>query len=152
MVINISLPSMYRRAGLSFLLGFCTFMLGMLLEMALRKFSITGVAAVIDNLLVGIAAGLVVFAYEQQRYRDLTRKLAVVAAMNHHVRNALQAILYSPYAAEQTDQVKVIQDSVNRIQWALNEVLAGDGDIPDGQTSNKDTRDRQAKDKVGTAA
>ena len=96
-------------------------------------------------MLVGIAAGLVVFAYEQQRYRDLTRKLAIMASMNHHVRNALQAILYSPYTPEQTEQVKVIQDSVNRIQWALNEVLAGDGDI-----------DREAKeksdDKFGTAA
>ena len=128
MVVNVVLPSMYRRAGRSFLLGFCTFVLGVLLELVFQKFSVTGVAALIDNVLVGIAAGLVVFAYEQQRYRDLTRKLTIITSMNHHVRNALQAILYSPYATEQTEQVKVIQDSVNRIQWALNEVLAGDGD------------------------
>jgi hypothetical protein len=141
MVVNILLPSMYRRAGRSFLLGFCTFLLGVLLEMVFQKFSVTGATALIDNVLVGIAAGLVVFAYEQQRYRDLTRKLTVVTSMNHHVRNALQAILYSPYALEQTEQIKVIQDSVNRIQWALNEVLAGDGDV-----------DGEADDKIGTAA
>jgi glycopeptide antibiotics resistance protein len=129
MVVNIVLPSMYRRAGRSFLLGFCTFVLGVLLELMFQKFSVTGFAALIDNVLIGIAAGLVVFAYEQQRYRDLTRKLAMMASMNHHVRNALQAILYSPYTLEQAEQVKVIQDSVNRIQWALNEVLAGDGDV-----------------------
>jgi hypothetical protein len=145
MVVNVVLPSMFRRAGRSFVLGFCTFLLGVLLDMAFQKFSVTGTAALIDDVLVGIAAGLVVFAYEQQRYRDLTRKLAIMASMNHHVRNALQAILYSPYTREQTVQTKVIQDSVNRIQWALNEVLAGDGDI-----------DREAKeksdDKFGTAA
>ena len=145
MVVNVVLPSMFRRAGRSFVLGFSTFLLGVLLDMAFQKFSVTGTAALIDDVLVGIAAGLVVFAYEQQRYRDLTRKLAIMASMNHHVRNALQAILYSPYTPEQTEQVKVIQDSVNRIQWALNEVLAGDGDI-----------DREAKeksdDKFGTAA
>jgi hypothetical protein len=131
MVVNILLPSMYRRAGRSFLLGFCTFLLGALLDIAFQKLFATEAAVLIDDVLVGIAAGLVVFAYEQQRYRDLTRKLAVVTSMNHHVRNALQAILYSPYAQEQTEQVQVIQDSVNRIQWALNEVLAGDGDTDD---------------------
>jgi uncharacterized membrane protein YpjA len=128
MTVNISLPSMYRRAGRSFLLGVCTFLLGVLLEIALEKFSVTGAAALIDDVLIGIAAGLVVFAYEQRQQRDLIRKMAVITAMNHHVRNALQAILYSPYAKEQTEQIKVIQDSVDRIQWALNDVLAGDGD------------------------
>jgi hypothetical protein len=145
MVVNLVLPSMYRRAGRSFFLGFCTFLLGVLLEITFQKFSVTGIAALIDNLLIGIAAGLVAFAYEQQRYRDLTRKLAVMASMNHHVRNALQAILYSPYSLEQTEQVKVIQDSVNRIQWALNEVLAGEGDI---DSDGKEKSD----DKFGTAA
>ncbi len=148
MIVNVLLPSMYRRAGRSFLLGFCTFLLGVLLEMAFQKFSITGVAALIDNVLIGIAAGLVVFAYEQQRYRDLNRKFAVITSMNHHVRNALQAILYSPYAFEQTEQIKVIQDSVNRIQWALNEVLAGDGDtVGDTGVNTKD-----GKSDIGTAA
>ena len=136
MVVNVVLPSIYRRAGRSFLLGFGAFMLGTLLDIAFRKFSITGAAALIDDLLVGIAAGLVVFAYEQQRYRDLTRKLAVITSMNHHVRNALQAILYSSYDSESTEHVKVIEDSVNRIQWALNEVLAGDGDADDHDNSS----------------
>lgn len=145
MVVNILLPSLYRRAGRSFLLGFCTFLMGALLEIGFQKMFATKAAVLIDDVLVGIAAGVVAFAYEQQRYRELTRKLAVITSMNHHVRNALQAILYSPYAAEQTEQVKVIEDSVNRIQWALNEVLAGDGDV-DGEA------DKKSDDKFGTAA
>ena len=45
--------------------------------------------------------------------------------MNHHVRNALQAISYVPYA-EQAKQILLIQQSVNRIQWALREILPGE--------------------------
>jgi len=46
--------------------------------------------------------------------------------MNHHVRNALQTISYVPYT-EQAKQILLIQQSVNRIQWALNEILPGEG-------------------------
>lgn len=139
MVVNVLLPSMYRRAGRSFLLGFCTFLMGALLELAFQKMFATKAAVFIDDVLVGIAAGLVMFAYEQQRYRDLTRKLAMMTSMNHHVRNALQAILYSPYAEEQSEQIKVIQDAVNRIQWSLDKVLGGEAD-------------EKSNDKFGTAA
>ncbi|HEY5030232.1 MAG TPA: hypothetical protein VIK39_17630, partial [Candidatus Angelobacter sp.] len=80
----------------------------------------------VDDLLVGILAGLVVFAYEQRRSRDIRQKVAVIAAMNHHVRNALQTISYVPYT-EQAKQMLLIQQSVNRIQWALKEILPGEG-------------------------
>ncbi|MGH9567304.1 MAG: hypothetical protein ACRD4I_15090, partial [Candidatus Angelobacter sp.] len=40
-------------------------------------------------------------------------------------RNALQAISYAPYT-EQEHQIKVIRESVARIQWALCEVLPGE--------------------------
>jgi hypothetical protein len=45
--------------------------------------------------------------------------------MNHHVRNALQTISYSPYT-EQEKQIRMIAESVSRIEWALREVLPGD--------------------------
>jgi hypothetical protein len=45
--------------------------------------------------------------------------------MNHHVRNALQTISYLPYT-DQAKQVQLIQQSVNRIQWALQEILPGE--------------------------
>jgi hypothetical protein len=44
--------------------------------------------------------------------------------MNHHVRNALQTIAYSPYT-EQEKQIRMIAESVSRIEWALREVLPG---------------------------
>lgn len=117
-------PSLLRRVGFSFLLGFGIFSLGMLVEGVLTRNGITRGAIYVDDVLLGVLAGLVVFAYEQRRSRDIRQKLEVIAAMNHHVRNALQAISYVPYT-EQAKQIQVIHQSVSRIQWALQEILPG---------------------------
>jgi len=121
-------PSLLRRAGVSFFLGLTVFLLGVLLEDALDRFGIRGTSAIIDDLLIGILAGAVVFAYELHRYKTVLRQMRVIAEMNHHVRNALQPILYSPYVSEQAEQIKIIQESTQRIQWALREVLPGELD------------------------
>lgn len=119
-------PSLLRRAGVSFLLGLTVFLLGVLLEDTLDRFGISGTSAVLDDLLIGILAGAVVFAYELHRHKAMLRQMRVIAEMNHHVRNALQPILYSPYVIEQAEQIKIIQESTQRIQWALREILPGE--------------------------
>ncbi|HEY2391462.1 MAG TPA: hypothetical protein VGK22_09825 [Candidatus Angelobacter sp.] len=118
-------PSLLRRISLSFLLGFGLFVLGAILQGLLNQRGISGKSIYIDDMVLGALAGLVVFAYEQRRSRDIAKKLAVISAMNHHVRNALQTISYVPYT-EQAKQILLIQQSVNRIQWALREVLPGE--------------------------
>jgi hypothetical protein len=120
---SLKVPSLLRRVGFSFLLGFSLFVLGALLQGVLNKRGLTR-NIYVDDLVLGVLAGLVVFAYEQRRSKDIQQKLAVISAMNHHVRNALQAISYVPYT-EQAKQIQVIQQSVNRIQWALQEILPG---------------------------
>jgi hypothetical protein len=52
-------------------------------------------------------------------------RMRIIAEMNHHVRNALQPILYSPFLKEQAEQVRLIQESTRWIEWALREVLPG---------------------------
>jgi Tfp pilus assembly protein PilE len=121
------LPSLLRRIGLSFLLGFGLFLLGAFLQGLMGRSGFTGISIYVDDLILGILAGLVVFAYEQRRHKAVREKIATIAAMNHHVRNALQAISYAPYT-EQARQLELIQQSVNRIQWALREVLPGTAD------------------------
>ncbi|HET9281601.1 MAG TPA: hypothetical protein VFR24_06530 [Candidatus Angelobacter sp.] len=118
-------PSLLRRTGVSFLLGFTVFVLGVLLENGLDKLGISGTSALLDDLLIGILAGCVVFAYELHQHKTILRQMRVIAEMNHHVRNALQPILYSPYVNEQAEQIRIIQESTKRIQWALREVLPG---------------------------
>lgn len=118
-------PSLLRRLSVSFLLGFGLFLLGAILQNVLNRRGLSIGKIYIDDLVLGALAGLVVFAYEQRRSKEMKKKLAVISAMNHHVRNALQTISYVPYT-EQAKQIMLIQQSVNRIQWALREVLPGE--------------------------
>jgi len=114
-------PSLLRRVGLSFVLGFGLFVLGAILQGVLGRKGLTGISIYVDDLVLGVIAGLVVFVYEQRRYKAMLDKIAMISAMNHHVRNALQTISYAPYT-EQAKQIQLIQQSVSRIQWALQEV------------------------------
>jgi hypothetical protein len=43
--------------------------------------------------------------------------------MNHHIRNALQIIIYTASNANDRDGVDKIRDAAKRIEWALREVL-----------------------------
>ena len=118
-------PTLMRRAVYSFSLGFGIFLLGLALRTLLDKLGVSGVTAVIDDLLTGVLAGFLVFAYERHQHKLMLDKMRVIAEMNHHVRNALQPILYSPFLKEQAEQVRIIQEGIRRIEWALREVLSG---------------------------
>jgi hypothetical protein len=49
--------------------------------------------------------------------------MQVIAEMNHHIRNALTPISLSADAIENRQLVRVISDGVDRIDWALREIL-----------------------------
>jgi len=114
---------MLRRALFSFFLGFGIFLLGVALRTVMDKLDVGGVPALVDDLLVGIVAGAMVFAYERHQHKLVLARMRVIAEMNHHVRNALQPIIYSPFLKEQAEQVRIIQEGTRRIEWALREVL-----------------------------
>jgi hypothetical protein len=114
---------MLRRALFSFFLGFGIFILGVVLRTLLDKLDVGGVPALVDDLLVGIVAGAMVFAYERHQHKLVLARMRVIAEMNHHVRNALQPIIYSPFLKEQAEQIRIIQEGTRRIEWALREVL-----------------------------
>ena len=103
----------------------CLYVLGILVEAFLRQESIRGWVLWIDNIAAALLLGLVVFLYERRRERELLSKLQVIELMNHHVRNALQPIMYVPYSQDQQLQLNTIRDAVNRIDWALREILPG---------------------------
>lgn len=114
----------------SFGLGVGIFLLGVTLRTLLDKWGVTGVTAAVDDLLIGVLAGVLVFAYERHQHKLILEKMRVISEMNHHVRNALQPIIYSPYLKEQAEQVKIIQEGTRRIEWALREVLPGEDAVP----------------------
>ena len=82
----------------------------------------------VSNALTGIVAGLLFYSLsnnERQRRHLISERLRTIAEMNHHIRNALQVITYASAAQNQADSVDLIRSSVERIEWALREVLPG---------------------------
>ena len=81
----------------------------------------------ITAILIGALTTQVVVFYRQRQLQSQAR-VQRIAEMNHHVRNALQVITYWSLAEKEKRQVELVQDAVNRIQWALREVLPRDDD------------------------
>src|SRR5258706_8945825 len=76
-----------------------------------------------SDLIAGLIAGAAFFLYALKRRRDVTRRLETIDEMNHHIRNALQVIANSQYLPDQHKALEAIDVAVQRIEWALQEVL-----------------------------
>lgn len=124
MQANPQVRSLGKRIAVSASIGLVAAIGGSTVEAVFYHHSFATFEAA-DDVVIGMFAALVVFWYEQRQYRSTLNKIRVIAAMNHHIRNALQAITYAPYA-DQKRQIALIGESVNRIQWALREILPGE--------------------------
>ena len=83
---------------------------------------------VLSNTITGLFAGGLFYqmAREERANRDLVRaRMKTIAELNHHIRNALQVIKFLGAQRSSLDamQLQLINDSVERIEWALREVL-----------------------------
>jgi len=107
----------------SLLTAFGFFFLGSLSDVWLQRHTQSLAVAIVDDVLVGIGVGLVVLLYERRKRRDTIRKLEVIRMMNHHVRNSLQVIAFA--TPQQEELANKVRDAVERIEWALREVLPG---------------------------
>jgi hypothetical protein len=73
-------------------------------------------------LILGmLAAKLLHNAYRARQYA--MARLQVIAELNHHVRNALEVISLSAYITRDEEAIRRIMEGVNRIDWALREIL-----------------------------
>ncbi len=73
-------------------------------------------------LILGmLAAKLLHHAYKARQYA--MARLQVIAELNHHVRNALEVISLSAYITRDEEAIGRIMEGVNRIDWALREIL-----------------------------
>jgi signal transduction histidine kinase len=77
-----------------------------------------GVSAAV---VTGLTAGFMDSANQRQEAALL--RMQVISEMNHHIRNALGAISLTTDSIQNYDCVRVISDSVDRIEWTLREVL-----------------------------
>ncbi len=93
-----------------------------------------------SNLLTGIVAGFLFFSLtnnERLRRNTLRERLRTIAEMNHHIRNSLQVITYATATQKSNESVEMIRSSVERIEWALREVLPGHVEAPAAPEEHK---------------
>jgi hypothetical protein len=77
-----------------------------------------GLSALVVSCLT---AGLVYMSRERQRL--MMARMQVIAEMNHHIRNALSPVALSVDATDDRQLHRVISEAVDRIDWALREIL-----------------------------
>src|SRR5919201_1988695 len=123
----------------SFVAGFIVALLVFLLDDGLEYLLLHGgssqwqtllISDTFTALMVGIFAAYSFFLH-QQHEAELHQRVEQIVEMNHHVRNALQVIAYWGLAERDKKEVEMIRQAVDRIEWALREVLPrGLGGIP----------------------
>lgn len=103
----------------------------------------------LSNLMVGIVAAILVYILsirETQRQAYVECRLRVIADMNHHIRNALQVISFFSRNGEKHEVG--VAEAVERIQWALRDVLP---QLPDVQQNSRvlDFRNQKQEQTLG---
>jgi hypothetical protein len=104
----------------------CVFLVSWGIDWLLLREGSTRMTVDISDGLAGLIAGglfLRILHYGRERRDNVRRKLEAIAEMNHHIRNALQVISLSTHVNGNRAEVATIDDAVNRIQWALREIL-----------------------------
>jgi hypothetical protein len=80
----------------------------------------------LSDALVGFVAAALVYVvanFQEQHSKFVAERLKIIAEMNHHIRNALQVIAYHSWVGKDEQELAMIRDAMNRITWALKEVL-----------------------------
>ena len=115
--------------GIALGFGTVTFLLSELMHYlfvpGLGRHSERMLAEAVSALLVGLLASKLISSTIERR-RTTTARLQVIGEMNHHIRNALDIISLSTYTIKDKQSVGVISEAVDRIEWALREILPRD--------------------------
>lgn len=83
-------------------------------------------------LMVSLLAAKLI-QLSRQRHQLLLARMQVIAEMNHHIRNALSPLSLSLDDTENQQLKTVICDAVDRIDWALREILPRETPLCDQQ-------------------
>jgi hypothetical protein len=86
------------------------------------------VALAVSDALVGILGMVLVFTvleYGRKRRQQVELRMEALGEVNHHIRNALQSLAFSAASLKgrREPENQDITDAINRIQWALLEIL-----------------------------
>ena len=111
---------------ISGVIGVVMFISSLGLDLLLLKYERAPLALVASNSLVGLLAAVLVFtllAYGRAQRRRIEQRMEALQEVNHHIRNALQALAFAAAALKDRKESAAISDAIARIHWALSEVL-----------------------------
>jgi signal transduction histidine kinase len=100
---------------------------------------LTVIAMSTGDALVSIAFGVLLLKLmlvQRARHKKVVQQLEMIAEMNHHIRNALENIQLTAHFLHDQQFISDIQTSVERIQWALREVLPKAGEDREDEQRN----------------
>ncbi len=107
---------------LGLMIGVCGFGLDCLVHHASRIY-----ASDLYTCIVASALSYLVLIYEKRRRMIMARRMEIAAEVNHHIRNALTAIVFSASVENDQSLQLILKDATERIDWVLTTVL------PDGE-------------------
>lgn len=107
----------------SILFALGTIALGELLGFAFHRFELGWMAEMsAENVVTGLVVGGVAYLYLEEKRRRTERRLEEIAYLNHHIRNALTAIQFAPYAENDAQRLQIIRDASTRIEGAVRNI------------------------------
>jgi signal transduction histidine kinase len=94
-------------------------------DIALLKHEPTLAIVISNGLVASLAAALVfiLLAYGREQRRRIEMRMEALQEVNHHIRNALQALAFAAGALQERKESAAINEAILRIQWALSELL-----------------------------
>jgi signal transduction histidine kinase len=84
----------------------------------------------VSAAVVALLTARLMHVANQRREQALLR-MQVISEMNHHIRNALSAIVLSTDSIQNQQCIRVISESVDRIEWSLKEILLRRKPLPE---------------------
>jgi hypothetical protein len=110
-------------------------------DLLLGRAHLRGDETILDNVLLALLVAAVAFLLEQRRENALARqrqRAAIIDQMNHHIRNALQIIVcQTNLEVSRPQELRDIASAVDRIDWALREILPAVGTTESGTVDRK---------------
>jgi hypothetical protein len=105
------------------LVGIVVAALGIAMDEAARVFEYPWFfERVLENVLEGLVIGLVVYWMSCLREKRLDRRMKEIGFLNHHIRNAMQAIQLVTAQMPDTEQREAVDLCISRVVAALSRI------------------------------
>lgn len=118
-----------NKVRVALLSGFIVFLVGAVADVAVVPWERSVlVQQLIGDLIAALVATLLFVSlqlkYEEMHYRFAMERAAIVAELNHHVRNAVFPLCLAVQRTGDAESVRVSTDAVDRINIALKDAAA----------------------------